>query len=147
MSETRKTPTVSRKTTLSSSLFRWMRFRQSLISVLSWPWLCDFSGFTMDAWLRANPTLADAIEWTFWDLGSLKYLDWPEEKKAELELAFWRNNEVPVTDPAPNILNLADDEDARTVLSPDDAWNLYRVTVGHVLAAEYAQLFPWSLLD
>ncbi|MDH3712241.1 MAG: hypothetical protein OET44_00155 [Gammaproteobacteria bacterium] len=140
-------PAETRKTTLSSVLFKWMRFGQKIPSVLPWPPLCDFSGFSLDAWLQARPALTDAIEWNFWDLGPLLYVDWPEEKKAELAEAFWYGHQLTVADPAPNLLNLADADAPRTVLSPDDAWNLYRVTVGHVLAAEYAQSFPWSLLD
>jgi hypothetical protein len=147
MNDVSSTQPIARKATLGSVLFRLLRFKQGLVSVLPWPNLCDFTGFGFDPWVRARPTLADAIEWTFWDLGSLKYVDWPEGKKAELEEAFWHGDRVAVTDPAPNTLNLADDDKPRTVLSPDDAWNLYRVTIGHVLAAEFAQLFPWSLLD
>lgn len=138
---------LARKATLSSVLFKWMRFKQRLVSVLPWPPLCDFTGFGLDAWLQARPALADAIEWNFSDLGPLKYVDWPDEKKAELAEAFWHGDQIAITDPAANILNLADGDTPRTVLSPGDAWDLYRATIGHVLAAEYAQLFPWSLLD
>lgn len=140
-------PAVARKATLSSALFKWMRFKQNVTSVLPWPRLCDFSGFGFDAWLQARPALADAIEWNDWDLGPIKYVDWPDAKKAELEEAFWHGDQIAITDPPPNLLNLADADEPRTVISPDDAWNLYRVTIGHVLAAEFAQLFPWSLLD
>lgn len=143
---TRK-PTEPRQATLSSILFKWIRFKQKLVPVLPWPPLCDFTGFGFDAWLRARPSLANAIEWNFMDLGPLKYVDWPDEKKTELEEAFWHGDQIAIIDPAPNLLNLDDGDEPRTVLSPNDAWNLYRVTIGHVLAAEYAQLFSWSLLD
>jgi hypothetical protein len=103
--------------------------------------------FSFHDWLMAREEIAQAVEWHFPESGPLAYPHWPHEYQIALEEAFWRGQQLAIADPPPNILSLSDDDKPLTTLSPEDAWDLYRVTAGHVLAAEFARLFPWSLED
>lgn len=128
------------------SLFRLFRFSQRILP-MPWPELCRWTGFEFDQWLLGNSRMASAVEWEFPDQGVLSFADWPEEYKLGLRLAFWSGNRIEIADPLPNVAILEDDDLPRTTLAPDDAWDLYRTTAGHVLAAEFAGHFPWSIAD
>ena len=56
-------------------------------------------------------------------------------------------NPLSVTDPPPNMVQLADDGYVETVLSKDHAWSLFLAHVAYSLAVETGRWVPWSLTE
>lgn len=82
--------------------------------------------------------------------GGLRYADWPAGDREELDRrAAGDPGLPPLRDPMPNIVAdlLADDEDAETLLSDDDAHAYYLASVANSLEAERRHTYPWSMDD
>jgi hypothetical protein len=102
---------------------------------------------SVDYWLSTNHSIRDAIIWET-SSGAQAYKDWPQSRKDDLQAAFakaWNFGSVGLTDPPPNILQLADDAGASTALSHHDARWLYLASVAQSLAVEIGNRVPWSL--
>ena len=105
----------------------------------------------LTAWLVAHNAVLDAL---FWEqppstpFGGGPYLLWDQSRKDDLHSAFdaaVAHQPTGLQDPPHNQLQLADDQGARTVLSPHDAWRIYATTVAQSLAVEIEKRVPWSI--
>jgi hypothetical protein len=105
----------------------------------------------LTAWLVAHNAVLDAL---FWEqppstpFGGGPYLLWDQSRKDDLRSAFdaaVAHQPTGLQDPPHNQLQLADDQGARTVLSPHDAWRIYVTTVAQSLAVEIEKRVPWSI--
>ena len=106
----------------------------------------------VERWLEANPRVRAAIDWEV-DDGSpesifLSYQRWTPQMRADLEAAHVRASTGSPTlleDPPRNIVDLADGDPVRTVLSAPDAWSHYVETLGQCLANEIGGRYAWAL--
>lgn len=100
-------------------------------------------------WLTEHPRVSQAIAWED-SKGITTYPNWSASQKADLYRTFhkvWSAQSLGLIDPPPNMLQLADDERARIVLSEDHAWPLFLAHVSFSLAVETGQWVPWSLTE
>lgn len=100
-------------------------------------------------WLTLHPKLRDAIIWQG-SRGLEDYVNWPENRKAELERYFnqaWKGEPYGLPDPPVNPIIQEDDRSTQQGLSQEDALNLYLATVAQSLALEAGQKLPWRLED
>ena len=101
------------------------------------------------AWLTEHPLVSRAIRWE--DASGIKaYPNWSATQKADLLEMYqkvWNGEPLGLTDPPPNMLDLADDDFFRTVFSKDHAWPLFLAHVAHSLAVETGDWVPWSLTE
>jgi hypothetical protein len=106
---------------------------------------------TLADWLLQHHGVRDAL---FWEPASTTPLDggpfllWDQSRKDDLRFAFDAavgHQPTGLQDPPHNQIELADDEGARTVLSPHDAWRIYVTTVAQSLAVEIEKRVPWSI--
>lgn len=106
---------------------------------------------TVDAWLQAHSNVRDAIYWQRplgTNVSGGTYEHWSSTRKDELREAYSAavNGEpTGLTDPAPNILQLGDDDYPTTALSRDRAWQLYLTHVAQSLAVEIKKRVSWSV--
>ena len=99
------------------------------------------------AWLTEHPLVSGAIQWEDAD-GIKEYSDWSATQKADLLEIYrkvWKGEPLGLTDPPPNMVDLADNEFFRTVLSKEHAWSLFLSYVAYGLAVEIGEWVPWSL--
>ena len=100
-------------------------------------------------WLTEHPRVSEAIAWED-SKGITTYPNWSSSQKADFYRSFskvWSAQSLDLTDPPPNLLQLADDERARIVLSEDHAWPLFLAHISFSLAVETGQWVPWSLTE
>ena len=100
-------------------------------------------------WLTLHPKLRDAIIWQG-SRGLEDDVNWPENRKAELERYFnlaWKGEPYGLPDPPANPIVQEDDRSTQQGLSQEDALNLYLATVAQSLALEAGQKLPWRLED
>ncbi len=100
-------------------------------------------------WLTEHPRVSQAIAWED-SKGITTYPNWSASQKADLYRTFhkvWSAQSLGLTDPPPNMLQLADDGPAWIVLSEDHAWPLFLAHVSFSLAVETGQWVPWSLTE
>ncbi len=99
------------------------------------------------AWLTDHPLISQTIRWE--DANGIKeYRDWSATQKADLLEMYqkvWRGESLELTDPPPNMLDLADDDYSSTVLSKDHAWPLFLAHIAFSLAVETGEWVSWSL--
>ncbi len=100
-------------------------------------------------WLQAHPHIRNAIKWKTEDW-LMTYNNWNSDQKADLEEAYesivnyqW----VWVNDPPENIKEVRDDQWPPTVLSVQDAWDIFVAHVAQCLAVETESWVNWSLLN
>lgn len=103
----------------------------------------------LDAWLTQHSFISETIRWEDSN-GNKAYSNWSANQKADLLKMYqkvWNNESLELTDPPPNMVNPADDEIARTVLSKDHAWPLFLAHIAHSLVVETGKWVPWSLTE
>ncbi|MDE0397792.1 MAG: DUF5050 domain-containing protein [Candidatus Poribacteria bacterium] len=100
-------------------------------------------------WLTEHPSVSQAIRWQ--DVNGIKaYPNWSSTQKADLLEMYqkvWNGEPLGLTDPPPNMLDLADDAYSRTMLSKRHAWPLFLAHVAYGLAVETGKWVPWSLTE
>ena len=101
------------------------------------------------AWLTQHSLVSESIRWQ--DANGIKtYSDWSATQKTDLLEMYqkvWKGEPLGLTDPPPNMIDLADDEYTLTVLSKDHAWPLFLAHVAHSLAVETGKWVSWSLTE
>jgi hypothetical protein len=130
-------------------------------------------GVVVECFLALNPKVATSIFWEEWNpnagpvdkfnhhLGvatDMPYSAWTPQMKQQLYVAVyyawsWMKGELtsPFNGPAlplapTNQVSLQDSEATYTVLSHDDAWNMYLATAAQSLAVELGGFVPWSIV-
>jgi len=101
----------------------------------------------LDAWLTANPNVANAIVWED-PAGAVSQPQWYADRKQKLLNRFtsaWNTTFLLLEDPPRNTLTLADTDPPTTVISEPDAWDLYLTYVAYSLAAEIGGWTSWSI--
>src|SRR6185436_13253827 len=101
----------------------------------------------LNAWLTANPNVANAIVWED-PAGAVSQPQWYADRKQKLLNRFtsaWNTTFLLLEDPPRNTLTLADTDPATTVISEPDAWDLYLTYVAYSLAAEIGGWTSWSI--
>ena len=101
------------------------------------------------AWLTEHPSVSQAIRWQGVN-GIKAYPNWSSTQKTDLLEMYqkvWNGEPLGLTDPPPNMLDLADDDFFRTELSKDHAWPLFLAHVAYGLAVETGKWVPWSLTE
>src|SRR4030042_1011377 len=101
---------------------------------------------SLERWLMKHPLIADNMIWES-ATGLVAYPNWPDAQKDQLRRAFPFAYPFQMVDPPTNMLTLADNEFARTILSPDQAWQMYLNHLAQILANDFWGAFPWSLSD
>jgi hypothetical protein len=102
----------------------------------------------IDGALNACPMLAAAVEWED-EPGSLQpYLEWPIERKDQLNEFFQRllNNQSNLGLSCPNT-NVAMVSGGRVYLTEEQAFGIYAAHVAHALYLEAARRVPWSIVE
>ncbi len=101
--------------------------------------------------LEENPRIAAAMLWLDTDNRLRPYSEWPQTLKQKLDLVV---GQLPGDGPGlPEVMTnqvatlLADDDHVTTVLSVEDAEDLYVANVANSLVLEMLGTFPWSLDD
>jgi hypothetical protein len=106
----------------------------------------------LETWLAQHANVCNAIYWQKPLDGSGSggtYPNWSAKRKALLQTAFERallRKPTGAADPAPNLMPLPDNGSPVTMISTDDAWDIYVSFVAQSLAVETAGRVPWSLL-
>jgi hypothetical protein len=93
---------------------------------------------SVDDWLRQTPNVGNAIIWQD-GAGVHPWASWPRHWQAELTDAFeraWVRLPIPVAAVPANLVQLADNQEATTVLSTVDAWAYFKASVAQSLALE-----------
>lgn len=104
----------------------------------------------LEAWLEAHPAVPLHLRWVD-ARGSFLYSAWPRELKDRLWQIFdqtRRGTPPSLPDPPRNAWVYRpgeNTEEIHTLLSPEDATDLYLATVAHSLAVEMDRRVPWSL--
>lgn len=103
-----------------------------------------------DGWLMAHPAVALHMRWTG-AAGSHTYSAWPREMKERLWRFFdlTRAGTPPsLPDPPRNVFVYGDGDEksaVHTLITPEDALNLYLAGIAHSLHLEIGRRVPWSL--
>ncbi len=126
---------------LFTSLFIYMSIVPMSITQMNAP--------DLDAWLTKHPLISGTIRWE--DNSGIKtYSNWSATQKTDLLNMFqkiWNSEPLGLTDPPPNMTNLADEDIARTMLSKDHAWPLFLAYIAHSLVVETDEWVSWSLTE
>ena len=106
----------------------------------------------LDTWLHDHPAVALHLLWSDAQ-GARTYSAWPTAMKERLWQYFdlIRSGQSPsLPDPPRNAWNYGPGDDplaVHTLLTPEDALNLYLSTVAHSLVVDMDRRVPWSLDD
>ena len=101
--------------------------------------------------LEHNPRIADAMLWLDTDNQTRPHAEWPQTLKDKLVLAVGQllgeGTGLPDVMVNQAAEHLADGDLATTVLSREDAEDLYAANIAHSLILEMTGALPWSLHD
>ncbi len=106
----------------------------------------------LDTWLYDHPAIGTHLQWSDAQ-GTRSYSAWPTAMKERLWQYFdlIRSGQPPsLPDPPRNAWNYGPGDDplaVHTLLTTEDALNLYLATVAHSLVLEVDRRVPWSLDD
>jgi len=111
-----------------------------------------WAGPSPDAWLAAHPRVAAAIRWRSpGENVGRPHAEWPARDRQLLArhyAAALAQAWLPLPDPPDNLATGEEEWDAApSMLSSEDARNLFMAWVGHALAVEAERRVPWSLDD
>ncbi len=95
----------------------------------------------LSAWLDAHPKVRDAIFWQTpptlnVSLGGGAYAAWSSTRKQALNAAYqaaWDQTPTNLTDPPPNVIQMADEDFYFTAIKESYAWPLYLSTIAQNL--------------
>ena len=103
----------------------------------------------LDEWLYNYPLIASTIIWETPN-GPQSYIEWSLIQKNELHQAFnlaLQGGSIPLTDPPPSAVVLADDDFPVTVLAEEHAWPLFLAYVANSLYVEIDNRVSWSIIE
>ncbi len=112
----------------------------------------EWAGLDVAQFLAESPRIAAAMLWHGTDNVAMPYADWPETLKAKLDIAV-RRQLAGEGSGLPDVMTnqagafLADNDYVTTVLSGEDAEDLYAASVANSLVLEMLGTLPWSLDD
>jgi len=102
----------------------------------------------IDEWLEENPRIANSINWQK-PSEVLSYSNWSHKQRADLYAAYElvKNKNTLVVDPPKNLFNdyLHGDDYPRTIISKEDAWQLYLEYIANSLWLEKKNRLGWSI--
>lgn len=100
-------------------------------------------------WLGNHPAVLSALRWESAQ-GVRDFYGWSASQRQDLYDTYWRldgSGALNLPDPAPNALNLEDDQWAATALTIENAWPLYIAFVANSLHVEIRHRVPWRIAE